>query len=89
MTSIQNIAFDKGSAELITLNISIEQAALIADWAGGWSPNRAGPAYEHVSELYNCLVGEFFYRFYEDGSDEALRELNLPKLPHGKDVGES
>lgn len=77
MTHIENVALQGGSPVSLTITMSVEQAALIAKWVGRFSPKTAGANYPHTSELWDCLAGEFFNRFYEAGVDEAARVLNL------------
>lgn len=80
MTHIENVALREGEPVELTLTLSVEQAALIARWVGQFSPSTAGTNHSHTSGLWDCLVGEFFNRFYEDGIDEALRALHLGTL---------
>lgn len=53
------------------IKLSINDAAILTKWAGALSPARS-PDYSAKSEIYNCLAGKFFNRYYDDGVKSFL-----------------
>lgn len=73
----KSIVLEGGKPAMVTVEMSISEAAAIAKVFGGLSPKSFSekvPALtngEH-SEVYGCLVGEVFNRFWDDGVDGFL-----------------
>ena len=69
---------DKEDLSTISVEMTIKEACWIAKMSG--SINNVNSQLH--SEIYSCLVGAFFNKFYEDGVDEAQNELGvvLPKI---------
>ncbi len=71
---IKNIQLENGPSR-ITVEMSLEEAIWIAKVAGkqrGVSPH---------NEIYACLVGEMFNRFWDSGLEEADDKFNVPIPP--------
>ncbi|MFD7247868.1 hypothetical protein ACFV6Y_38725 [Streptomyces massasporeus] len=66
--------------ETITAELTAREAAFLAKLTGRMSPNdveTAVPGYSAESNrIYACLEGDLFNRYYEDGVNDALRELS-------------
>jgi len=59
----------------VTVEMSIEEALWISLHSGkqiGISPH---------SGIFNCLVGDVFNRFWDNGQHDLQKELNIPLLP--------
>jgi hypothetical protein len=59
---IRRIELDGSKPVGVIAELSIEEAAQIANWAG--STSRAGA---EVAEIYNALAGDLFNRFWDAG----------------------
>lgn len=74
----KNLALENGKPVMVTVEMTIGEAAAIAKIFGGLSHNTftekvpALTSGEH-DEVYSCLVGEVFNRFWDDGVDGFLR----------------
>ena len=67
-----NIAFNEDeNIDKITVSMTLKEAAWIARIAGKCNDNTK------EGDIYHCLVGTVFNRFYEDGVAEAPY-TNLP-----------
>jgi len=78
---LKNITLAEGMPKSITVEMSIEEAVWIAIIAGkqrGESPH---------SEIYGCLTGELFNRFWDDGVDDAKRShfVETPPIVYTED----
>ena len=60
----------------VTVEMDIREAALMAKLFGQMRPTESQGA-----TAYDCLVGDVFNRYWDDGVDEALRELGLNTPP--------
>lgn len=70
---IRNISIGcDGHPSAITIQMSADHAAKLVEILGALK-NETGRT-ELTSDLYSCLNGELFNRFYEDGVDGYLRE---------------
>ena len=69
------------SLTTISVDMTIEEACWIAKVTG--SVNNANSKLH--SDIYSCLSGAVFNRFYEDGVNEALYKLNVT-LPENEDI---
>lgn len=76
---IKAIVFDDESAvKGLTFEISLPEAIYLAKLLGCQTGTTAEGIFhggaDLNSELYSCLTGEFFNRFYDDGVNDAARE---------------
>jgi hypothetical protein len=62
---------DKERPSSVVAEMTIEEAAQIAKWAGSLSPDTGMTG--ETSELYGSLVGSVFNRFWSDGVDGYRR----------------
>ena len=71
---LDNIEFDK-EEELkeITVTMSIDEACWMAKMTGSITNVNS----KLHSEIYSCLTGAFFNKFYCDGVNEAQRKLGV------------
>lgn len=62
----------------IAVEMTRDEALLIVTMIGGTSPlNREGimPLGGQIgSDIYDCLIGDVFNRYWEDGANDARRE---------------
>ena len=65
----------------ISVDMTIEEACWMAKVSGAIANDHS----KLHHEIYSCLVGGFFNKFYEDGVNEALHELNVA-LPKNEDI---
>ena len=77
---VKQISFDdEGTPESLIVSMTAREAAIIARVIGTISHDVANEITkgggESVSSIYDGLVGEFFNRFWEDGINDAIREL--------------
>lgn len=77
---IRSIAIgDDDMPETITAELTAREAAFLAKLTGRMSHSDAEAAVPgfsaESSRVHACLVGDLFNRYYEDGVDDALREL--------------
>ena len=80
LVKVKQISFDdEGTPESLVVSMTAREAAIIAQVIGGLSHAEANEIAqgggESVSSIYDGLVGEFFNRFWEDGINDAIREL--------------
>jgi len=76
---LRSIEFnEEEEPKTITVNMSVEEAAWIASLTGSIN-NRNSQLH---SDIYDCLVGAFFNKFFDDGIAEAAKEkcIRLPKI---------
>jgi len=77
---ITAITLDKGMPATITSEISAAEAIFLATLLGqqtGIAANGVWPGHGELSTaVYDCLSGEVFNRYYEDGVDEARRDAS-------------
>lgn len=70
---IKNIKLDEdGNPETITVDMSLLESAWIARIAGECKDM------DIEGNIYSCLVGSFFNRFYEDGVNGVPKTRNPP-----------
>ena len=72
-----NITLEKGLPTTLTVVMSVEEAAAISKTFGQMSPAGFAERFPSLDrgtggEIYSCLVGEVFNRFWEDGVDGFL-----------------
>ena len=74
---MHKIGFDEEeNPDKITVTMSVREAAFIAKVLGGFNGDRAeliqrdGP--EVVGEIYSCLTGGFFNRFWDGGVKDVI-----------------
>lgn len=60
----------------VSVTMTIKEALWIAKLAG---KTRSGDEESH--EIYNCLIGDVFNRYFEDGVDEASRWYDDVEVP--------
>lgn len=63
----------------VTVEMGVREAALIAKLFG-----RMRHAESQGATAYECLVGDVFDRYWDDGVDEAMRALGLSAPPEFK-----
>ena len=70
----KSLKFDKktGRPESLVVKMTLPEAILIAKYCGGLSP-ATSPNHEASGEIYDCLVGELFNRFWDAGLEGAVR----------------
>ncbi len=68
---IRTIELENGKPTKIVAELTVEEVAQIAKWAGSLSPATGGT--DETSELYEAATGDLFNRFWEDGVDGFLR----------------
>ncbi|WP_396902739.1 hypothetical protein [Mycolicibacterium sp.] len=78
---IRSIAIgDDDMPQTITAELTAREAAFLAKLTGRMSHSDAEavvPGFSAESgRVYSALAGEVFNRYYEDGVDDALRELS-------------
>lgn len=69
---ISNIEMSNGSPTGAKVDLSLDELVAIAKVFGRFSPHKAeesGLEYSVTSEIYGCLVGELFNRFWDAGVD--------------------
>lgn len=66
---IKTIDLDDGRPVKITAELSVEEAAQIAQWTGRLTTDQTS----QTSEIYNALVGDVFNRYWDAGVDGYLR----------------
>lgn len=59
----------------VSVTMTIEEALWVAKLAGQTRGDGEG------SEIYNCLVGDVFNRYFEDGVDDAMKRYNVEIPP--------
>ena len=64
---IKTIDLNDGKPVRVTADLTVTEAAQIARWTGGLSPATGGT--EETGEIYECLTGELFNRFWDSGVD--------------------
>lgn len=73
----KNLTLANGKPSRVTVEMTIEEAAAIAKTFGGMSYTTFHQKFPGLgtefSEIYGCLVGEVFNRFWDDGVDGFLR----------------
>lgn len=80
---LENIRFtqndDGAEPDTITVTMTIREAIWIAKIA-----EKQRGTYPH-SGISNCLNGDFFNRYWDDGIDEADKDLNveIPPIQYG------
>lgn len=71
---------DDENPQSVTVTMTTREAAFIAKAFGKYSPKTAGeflPGFDQVpGAVYACLVGDLFNRFWDNGVDDAIRELS-------------
>lgn len=70
---------DNANLETVTVEMTVKEALWIARVAGqqrGHSPHH---------DIYSCLTGEVFNRFWDDGVDDAKRDYHfeIPPIRYG------
>ena len=74
---ITNISLEDGKPELITAQLTRDELIYIGLTIGKDAPNDANqrmPGGSAIcSEIYACITGELFNRYWEDGIDGAAR----------------
>lgn len=65
---ITQVELEDGDPARVTVEMTIEEAADLAKIMGGMAPDTG--ATRATSEVYNCLVGELFNRYWDDGLSE-------------------
>lgn len=72
-----------GNPKKITVEMSLDEAAFIAKFVGKMNYERADEVFQGAGsdkdlhgEIYNCLVGELFNRFYDSGVEGYIRGDN-------------
>lgn len=78
--NVKKIRFGKntGRPKTVTVKMSLDEAAAIAKTFGTMSLNGFREKFPTLpddtnSEIYGCLVGELFNRFWDDGVDGYIR----------------
>lgn len=64
---ITNIALTDGEPTEIILTMTVAEAAAIAGWAG-----KIGPPTPASQATWDCLTGQLFNRFYDDGVNDYI-----------------
>lgn len=68
---------DHGDPERVTVTMTTSEAAYLATLTGKQSPKSANDVVPGSgtanSDVYDCLTGDLFNRFYEGGVDEFYR----------------
>lgn len=75
---ILNLTFKNSRPDVVSINMTVEQAARLVKLVGRISPaNAASPEdYQAQSGLYDVLVCGLFNRYWDDGVDGYLRGEN-------------
>lgn len=69
----------KGTApKTVTITMTIDEAGSIAKVFGEFSPLKFGEKFPHIDpsisgEIYDCLTGDVFNRFWDDGVNGWMR----------------
>lgn len=81
---VRNIALDENEdPELVTVEMTLDEAAFIARVAGSLSPHAVLTAlkddirwYKACAETYECLTGSVFNRYWDGGLGEVIPPWN-------------
>lgn len=73
----KSLTLSAGRPTMVTVEMTIDEAAVIAKVFGEFSLKTFEEKFPRMdnehSEIYDCLVGEVFNRFWDDGVDGCLR----------------
>jgi hypothetical protein len=78
--NINKVRFSKKighTPKTIVVEMTVAEAAFIAKFTGKQNVHMANAVmpdgHEQSSEIYDCLVGEFFNRYWDEGVDGAIK----------------
>ena len=76
---LKTIAFEPVDDEQYPARISVEMTIEEATWIAAIAGKCSGDSPHHG--IYDCLVGDVFNRYWDDGVDEAMKMLGI-KIPN-------